>query len=101
MNIDVLYVVSTTIRRGAGKRRVDGKSLRLADEVRYIQRRAADMTGASTEVNAQLRTEQRQDNKNTKNNQQPVTLKRGKLSSQYFWKQTHRNPPQGAAAGTD
>ena len=29
----------TTIRGGAGKRRVDGKSLRLADEVRYIQRR--------------------------------------------------------------
>ena len=35
----------TTIRRGAGKRRVDGKSLRLADEVRYIQRRAADHAG--------------------------------------------------------
>ena len=35
----------TTIRRGAGKRRVDGKSLRLADEVRYIQRRAADHDG--------------------------------------------------------
>ena len=35
----------TTIRRGAGKRRVDGKSLRLADEIRYIQRRAADHDG--------------------------------------------------------
>jgi len=35
----------TTVRRGAGKRRVDGKSLRLADEVRYIQRRAADHDG--------------------------------------------------------
>ena len=35
----------TTIRPGAGKRRVDGKSLRLADEVRYIQRRAADHDG--------------------------------------------------------
>jgi acyl dehydratase len=35
----------TTIRRGAGKRRVDGKSLRLADEVRYIQQRAADHDG--------------------------------------------------------
>jgi len=28
--------------RGAGKRIVEGKSFRLADEVRYIQRRAAD-----------------------------------------------------------
>jgi hypothetical protein len=35
----------TTIKRGAGKRRVDGKSLRLADEVRYIQRRAAGHDG--------------------------------------------------------
>jgi len=30
------------IRRGPGKRRVDGKTFRLADEVRYIQRRAAE-----------------------------------------------------------
>ena len=30
------------IKRGAGKRRADGKSLRLANEVGYIQRRAAD-----------------------------------------------------------
>lgn len=29
------------IKRGAGKQRVDGKTFRLADEVRYIQRRAA------------------------------------------------------------
>jgi hypothetical protein len=35
----------TTMKRGAGKRRVDGKSLRLADEVRYIQRRAAGHDG--------------------------------------------------------
>ena len=30
------------IRRGPGKRRVDGRSFRLVDEVRYIQRRAAE-----------------------------------------------------------
>src|SRR6202049_1347362 len=30
------------IRRGPGKRIVEGKSFRLADEGRYIQRRAAD-----------------------------------------------------------
>jgi hypothetical protein len=35
----------TTMQRGAGKRRVDGKSRRLADEVRYIQRRAAGHDG--------------------------------------------------------
>jgi len=29
------------IKRGPGKRMVDGKSFRLADEVRYIQRQAA------------------------------------------------------------
>lgn len=34
-----------SIKRGAGKRRIDGKSLRLADEVRYITRRAADHDG--------------------------------------------------------
>jgi hypothetical protein len=33
------------IRRGPGKRIVEGKSFRLADEVRYIQRRAADYHG--------------------------------------------------------
>ncbi len=31
-----------TVKRGPGKRIVEGKSFRLADEVRYIQRRAAD-----------------------------------------------------------
>src|SRR5438093_13709923 len=31
-----------TIKRGPGKRIVEDKSFRLADEVRYIQRRAAD-----------------------------------------------------------
>jgi len=31
----------TTIKRGPGKRLVDGKSFRLADKVRHIQRRAA------------------------------------------------------------
>ena len=30
------------IRRGPGKRMVDGKSFRLTDELRYIQRRAAE-----------------------------------------------------------
>src|SRR5580692_3432410 len=30
------------IKRGPGKRMVDGKCFRLADEVRYIQRRAAE-----------------------------------------------------------
>jgi hypothetical protein len=34
-----------TIKRGAGKRMVDGKSFRLVDEVRCIQRRAADHSG--------------------------------------------------------
>jgi len=33
------------IRRGPGKRTIEGKSFRLADEVRYIQRRAADYDG--------------------------------------------------------
>jgi len=31
-----------TVRRGPGQRIVEGRSFRLADEVRYIQRRAAD-----------------------------------------------------------
>lgn len=35
----------TTIRRGPGKRWGDGKSLRLAEEVRYIQHRAAEHDG--------------------------------------------------------
>jgi hypothetical protein len=33
------------IRRGPGQRIVEGKSFRLADEVRYIQRPAADYDG--------------------------------------------------------
>jgi hypothetical protein len=33
------------IRRRPGKQMVEGKSFRLADEVRYIQRRAADRQG--------------------------------------------------------
>ena len=35
----------TPIRRGPGKRRVDGKDFRLADEVRYVQRCAARHDG--------------------------------------------------------
>jgi len=38
-------MANTHIKRGPGKRMVDGKSFRLADEVRYIQRRAANHTG--------------------------------------------------------
>jgi hypothetical protein len=34
-----------SIKRGAGKQRVDGKAFRLADEVRYIQDKAADHDG--------------------------------------------------------
>src|SRR5689334_20111033 len=34
-----------TIKRGPGKRIVEGQSFRLADEVRYIQRRAANQDG--------------------------------------------------------
>jgi len=34
--------VAKRIRRGPGKRMVEGKSFRLADEVRYIQQRAAE-----------------------------------------------------------
>src|SRR6516165_9978882 len=33
------------IKRGAGRRMVDGKNFRLADEVRYILRRAAEHDG--------------------------------------------------------
>lgn len=33
------------IKRGSGKQRVQGKDFRLADEVRYIQRRAAQCDG--------------------------------------------------------
>jgi hypothetical protein len=38
------------IRRGSGKRIVKGRRLRLADEVRYIQRRAADYDGRIVSV---------------------------------------------------
>jgi hypothetical protein len=38
------------IRRGPGKRIVEGKSFRLADKVRYIQRRAADYDGRIVKV---------------------------------------------------
>jgi hypothetical protein len=34
-----------TIQRGSGRRIVEGRSFRLADEVRYIQRRAAAYDG--------------------------------------------------------
>ncbi len=34
-----------TVKRGPGNRIVEGKSFRLADEVRYIQRRAANHDG--------------------------------------------------------
>src|ERR1700720_4288223 len=37
--------VRKPMRRGPGSRIVEGKSFRLADEVRYIQRRAADYDG--------------------------------------------------------
>jgi len=33
---------SRTIKRGLGKRMVKGKNFRLADKIRYIQRKAAD-----------------------------------------------------------
>src|SRR3974377_1610470 len=38
-------MANTHIKPGLGKRMVDGKSSRLAGEVRYIQRRATDHTG--------------------------------------------------------
>ena len=34
-----------TIQRGPGKRHIEGKDSRLADEIRYIQRRAAQHDG--------------------------------------------------------
>jgi hypothetical protein len=37
--------VATTVKRGVGKRIVEGTRFRLADEVRYIQRRAANHDG--------------------------------------------------------
>src|ERR1700686_4615862 len=38
-------MANTRIKPGLGKRMVDGKSFRLAGEVRYIQRRADDHAG--------------------------------------------------------
>jgi hypothetical protein len=40
-----MAVARRTSRRGPGKRMVDGKSFRLADEVRYVQRCAAKHDG--------------------------------------------------------
>jgi hypothetical protein len=37
--------VATTVKRGVGKRIVEGTRFRLGDEVRYIQRRAANHDG--------------------------------------------------------
>ena len=34
-----------TIKRGLGKRQIDGKDFQLAEEIRYIQRRAAEYDG--------------------------------------------------------
>jgi hypothetical protein len=34
-----------TIKRGPGQRHIDGKDFHLADEIRYIQRRAAEHDG--------------------------------------------------------
>jgi hypothetical protein len=34
-----------TIKRGSGQRQIAGKDFRLADEIRYIQRRAAEHDG--------------------------------------------------------
>ena len=34
-----------TIKRGLGKRHIDGKDFQLAEEIRYIQRRAAEYDG--------------------------------------------------------
>jgi hypothetical protein len=34
-----------SIKRGPGKRRIDGKDFHLADEIRYIQSRAAEHAG--------------------------------------------------------
>jgi len=34
-----------TIKRGPGKRQIEGQDFRLADEIRYIQRRAAEHDG--------------------------------------------------------
>ena len=41
-----------TIKRGPGKRSIDSKDFRLADEIRYIQRRAAEHDGRCVTVGA-------------------------------------------------
>ena len=41
-----------TIQHGSGKRPVDGKDFHLADEIRYIQRRAAAHDGRFVTVNS-------------------------------------------------
>jgi len=38
-------VASRKIRRGSGQREISGKDFQLADEIRYIQRRAAAYDG--------------------------------------------------------
>ena len=39
-----------TIKRGSGRQMVDGKGFRLADEVRYIQDKAADHDGRIVKI---------------------------------------------------
>jgi hypothetical protein len=39
-----------TIKRGPGKRHIEGKDFHLADEIRYIQRRAAQHDGRSVTI---------------------------------------------------
>ena len=41
-----------TIKRGSGQRQIAGKDFRLADEIRYIQRRAAEHDGRFVTVGA-------------------------------------------------
>ena len=44
-----------TIKRGPGKRHVEGKAFHLADEIRYIQRRAAEHDGRFVTVGSLAR----------------------------------------------
>lgn len=41
-----------TIKRGLGKRHMDGKDFQFAEEIRYIQRRAAEHDGRWVTVNS-------------------------------------------------
>ena len=41
-----------TLKRGPGKRHIAGKDFQLADEIRYIQRRAAEHDGRWVTVNS-------------------------------------------------